>query len=167
MTSIFVFNLIRTERELQGWSQDQLSRKSKISLPMLQLIEARKANPSLKVLERLCNALQLKIQFAPTLSVTERLVVLMGVVQSSSRKRITLKPPLLRKWTQEAFREQKQSPKILDERIRDAFNGLLLAIYEYYPTFFKSLEITPPPIDEKTIKLKRIALPQVVEVLSS
>jgi transcriptional regulator with XRE-family HTH domain len=57
---IFAGNL-KSIRKKKGFSQEKLGFASNIDRTYVQLIEAKKANPSLKVIEKLADALEISL----------------------------------------------------------------------------------------------------------
>jgi transcriptional regulator with XRE-family HTH domain len=57
---VFAINL-RRKRKLIGLSQEQLGLESEIDRTYIQLLESAKANPSLKVMEKLSSVLNISI----------------------------------------------------------------------------------------------------------
>jgi|GEM_PF-4248047 len=165
---------IRASRELLGLSQVELSKQSGVSLPMIQLIEAQRANPSFEVLSKLLSALGLELDLHPTQTAKERLVEAFGLVTGSGPTIHRLNRDRLKLWIQQIIQEstanpsQKHVSEHVPERIQESFEGLSLAIFEYYPTFFRTLCLPEPGrITGRQIKLKRIALQTLIEVMNS
>ena len=56
-----MIGILKDQRLQLGMTQSELAHRSKISIPMIQLIESGKANPSLSVVGKLSDVLGLKI----------------------------------------------------------------------------------------------------------
>jgi len=52
---------LRRQRIAQGWSQEELARRAKISRVYLNNVETRKQDPRLSVVARLAHALKVKV----------------------------------------------------------------------------------------------------------
>jgi transcriptional regulator with XRE-family HTH domain len=160
-------NEVKTQRKLIGISQAKLAASSGVSLPMIQLIEAGKANPSLDLMEKLNQTLGLKLSLTYTHRRSETLLVHLGLIRkSSSMPMVKLSSENFSLWIQECQREMLAD---IDPKLEDAFAGVLLCIAEYFPTFAKKLHLHMDKmrIDGRTIKFKRIALPPIIEILNS
>jgi transcriptional regulator with XRE-family HTH domain len=160
-------NEVKIQRRLNGISQAKLAASSGVSLPMIQLIEAGKANPSLDLMEKLNQTLGLKLSLNHAHTRSEALLVHLGLIRKSSRMpKIKLSAENFSFWIKECQREMLTD---IDPRLKDAFAGVLLCIAEYFPTFAKKLHlhIEKMHIDGRTIKFKRIALPPIIEILNS
>lgn len=165
MNNELVFHQIRTFRELQGLTQQELARLSRVSVPMIQLIEGNKANPSIEVLSRVCGVLGIELSFKVQVDPREQVGLYFGLVVSETPARIRmLNSESLEQWLKMGKDRATEAP----ERVHEAWESVLLAIYEYYPSYFQRLEISPPKkVTGRIIKLKRIALERLVEVMNS
>ncbi|OFZ79470.1 MAG: hypothetical protein A2583_03465 [Bdellovibrionales bacterium RIFOXYD1_FULL_53_11] len=151
-----------------GISQQTLASDAGISLPTIQNIESGRANPCLKVLMAICSRLGLEMRTvaaaAPwdTLALCGAPISAKVPVRSLNRDSKTLVMALglccreLRESSDEAGSERK----------KEAIEGLLLAIYTHYPSFYKK-SIQPAGLihgffpfhpSGRVIKLKRQAL---------
>ena len=158
--------ILKRERKLRGLSQLALSKESSISLPMLQLIEAGKTNPSLETVRKLNQSLGLELSITPRFSPLEQFLAHLGLIQSeASTLTLKLNSEKLTLWIKEIQQDQgKENP-----RFEEAWTGFKLSMFEYFPSFAKRMRIDPikTSITGKVIKLKRIALPQLIEILKS
>jgi len=168
----FIFERIRTFRELQGLTQQELARKSRVSVPMIQLIEAKKANPSIEVLARIFKVLGIDFKFHNEMDPREQLALYFGLLTSKAVSQIrALNPERLSRWIAMVGRLEDAPPDYngrTDERTQEAWDAILLAIVEYYPSYFKSLGVARPiEVTGRVIKLKRMAVGPLVEVMNS
>ena len=168
MRSESPFTLVKATRELQGITQTELAKRSGVSRPMIQLIEAGLANPSLGILEKLSSVLKLQVEMKTRFSARAALGVFFGVLTSNrpTRPRVRrMSRAQLREWIILSCNENSTS-----DRVQDGWDALCLALREYYPTFFKSFENFPAgrqiPTDGRMIKLKRLILPMLVKVMN-
>ncbi len=174
MESKMLAHLFKNYRELHGFSQATLAQKSKVSLAMIQLIEANEANPSFEILEKLGKPLGLQIEIMPEQLFIEKLAQHFQLItHPASELDVILNKSLLKKWLEQSAIE---IPTLTEERLKDTFSAILLAIREYFPSFeneickeskqiktaFSQLEITG-----RLIKLKRLALPPLLKAVYS
>lgn len=144
----------------------KLAHESKVSLPTIQNIEAKNANPTIDVLEKLFFTLGLELILHPIQFDVEKAIAL-GVPLISSLKNFDVFKPSstilkqeVRKWHY-AFEGSS-----LSEREELAIVSFLVAIKDHYPTFYNDEIICPvfeKKIEEKrtlgkVIKLRRMSL---------
>ena len=173
---------LRSHRLRLGMTQSELSHLAGVSLPTLQILEGGRSNPSIETLTKLGEILGLSIELKASpcdwATLCELGLPLMKnskpKAQSNNwntrgRSQKTVLVKELLKALDEVVAEKANSE---NERKTDALSGLVLAIYEHYPSFFKKyLAKNPHAIDlirapcGRVIKLKRIALAKVSEYL--
>jgi transcriptional regulator with XRE-family HTH domain len=132
MEEKFLHSLIRSESLYQDLSQSELARKSKLSLPMIQLIEAGRTNPSITTVNQICKVLKIELKANACESKIERLLKKFGMITSVRKRRE--KPPSLKLFKSWIIEANQEINHVMDERLKDGFQGLLLAVYEYYPS---------------------------------
>jgi transcriptional regulator with XRE-family HTH domain len=156
-----------------GFSQVKLAHESKVSLPTIQNIEARKGNPTIDVLEKLLKALGMELILRPV-SFELNMAIILGVPLSSTLKINKSIPPTAALLKSEAVKwNYGFHNHSLLEREEDALIGFLMAVKDHYPTFYKN-EICFPIFEKKIkknklsariIKLRRIALEKMSKYL--
>lgn len=88
--------ILKQNRLQTKLTQSELAHLSGVSVPMVQLIEAGKGNPSLKVAEKLLSSLGMKlsVQFSPPLwSELEKFGFARGVSRSQEKAQRPIAPP--------------------------------------------------------------------------
>jgi transcriptional regulator with XRE-family HTH domain len=161
-----IVSQIKDERIKLGITQASLASQAKISLPALQQLEAGTSNPSLETLARVGRVLGLELQLKPLSCDWDRLCALGVPLTSEVRARFTPSEESLAREVRLALREP------LQERQSDALAGLLLALYEHFPSVFKrnfgksslAKRLIQNP-SGRVIKLKRLAVARVSEYL--
>lgn len=157
---------LKSLRTNLGFSQVKLAHESKVSLPTIQNIDAKKANPTIDVLEKLFLALGMEFKLQPIKFDLEKAITL-GVPLVSSLKKIEVHKPSSTMLKQEARKWiYALEEKTLNERDELAMIAFLVAIKDHYPTFYNeevTCHIFEKKIKEKKtsgkiIKLRRIAL---------
>ena len=133
-----------------GLTQFELAAQSGVSLPTIQNIEAGKANPSLDVLEKLLEALGLKLKIDyPEVDI--EMAIILGVpLSAKSGVKVSPTKELLkrevRKWT------YSFNHSTFTEREELAFVSFLWALKDHWPSFYTEIEC--PIFEEKISKLK-------------
>ena len=164
--------LVYQERRLKGWTQETLARKSGVSIPMIQLIEAGKTNASLNTVVQLAEVLDIECTLKAKGLLSERLAVFFGLISTSEiESRMFLNPASLLQLCENHSAELTQ----VDLRLKEAVEAILLCIVEYYPSFGKQILKNKVmkslyhqmKITGRIIKMKRIALPKLIEIMSS
>lgn len=170
-------SLVKTRRQAMGMSQGALAAASGVSMPMIQLIERGKSNPTVPVCRRILSALGLEIGIRSTFSWGD-LIAHGGPLFSDGktvrpigeRDSQTIKKALL----ESCLRlEQDRKDGILDPRKKEAVESVLLAYRLHYPSRYARLEKKSPLIRKfggfkitgRHIKLKRIALEYMKDYL--
>lgn len=169
VNSRFIFRDLKESRIRLGLTQVELAKRSRISLPMLQLIESGRANPSLRLVEKLSRVLGFEIDFKFKTRASEVLPVFFGILTSYNQRSMIerMNREGLIKWVKLLVTELENKSMMLDVRVKDASHAILLSICEYYPKFAAQNSIhRPSTITGKVIKLKRLALPRLMEVMS-
>jgi len=161
-----VSDRIKFYRQLMGYTQMELAYLSTISLPSIQNIESKKANPSLDTLERIFNILNIDVQLAIK-PVDWNMLSALGIpVTATVRlKHFILTSEKLIEFLKKACLSLKYT-KDVDDRKKEAIEATLVAIRDHYPTLFfnkikKSsllLEFCPTTLTGRHIKLRRQAL---------
>ncbi len=163
---------LKDRRKARGLTQSDLATQSGVSLPLIQIIESQRGNPTLEVISKLLKplGLNLTIQSPPT---DWGYLIKYGLPLTHERGDSIKSQP----WDLEKFAEQLKLgfAEVLtnqngSSRKKDALIGLLLAISEYYPKTTANLGLAPlaqkyKAIDGRHIKLKRIALARVQKYL--
>jgi transcriptional regulator with XRE-family HTH domain len=134
---------------------------------MLQLIEAGRANPSLGIIQKLNSALNLELSIRAKFSKAEVFLAHLGLLhRRAGISKLELGSQNLQLWVNAV-----QSENLLyeDPRLAEAFSGFCLCVCEYYPSLAKKLrfKIEEIKITGRIIKLKRMALPGLMEILKS
>lgn len=156
-------------------TQVELASMTHISLPTLQNIEGGKANPSLHTLEQIFSFFGLDLTFSQK-EIDWELLSFWGLplLQRSNVNRqlgsVREFTHLIKLACNSLLTDKDQSDY---KRKLDATQALLIAIQEHYPSTFRRYlekskvtnDILPKQIDERLIKLKRIALSFLSEKL--
>ena len=160
---------IKELRLALGYTQVDLAYLSKVSLPSIQNIEARKANPSWDTIEKILNVMGLELSTNVRGADWEELARLGVPITGEVDVKKTFKPSAekLIKNIKTACLELSYDKNISNyERKKEAVQALLLAVKHHYPSFFKAnisrsqlmLNFMSNNIDGRQIKLQRIAL---------
>ncbi len=164
-------SLLKLQREKLGLTQAQISQLSGVSLPTIQLIEAGRGNPSLRVLEPLLKSVGLKL--IPKRKDTEwDVLCYMGLPIGEPFKR------LHGSFTFERFAmaikhgclEMLESP---EPRRIEALTAMIFTIRKHFPKWFsRYLEKSPVvgelmgrKLDGRILKLSRAVLPSLARHL--
>lgn len=173
----YIPGLVRERRRAMGMSQGELAAVSGVSMPMIQLIESGKSNPTVPVCRKILRALGLEIAIRSTFT-WDDLAAHGGPLFSASkpirpaktRDSRTLQTTLLEACLQ---LEGDDKDGTLDPRKKEAVESMLLAYRLHYPSRYARLEKKSPLIRRfglfritgRHIKLKRIALEYMREYL--
>ena len=153
-----------------GLTQFELAVQSGVSLPTIQNIEAGKANPSLDIIDKLMEALglKLKIEF-PEINI--EIAAYLGVPLSrKSNLKMTASKDLLRREARKWALSFEYSN--FSEREKLAFSSFLCALKDHWPSFYN--EIKTPLFEEEiqkirknghAIKLRRISISNLSKYL--
>lgn len=162
---------LRVLRSQVGYSQVRLAQESGVSLPTIQNIEAKKANPTIDILEKIFLALGLKLTIAVPIFDVD-LAIALGVPLSGEG--VNLKKANKLSLAKESRRWiHLFSTNQLNERESEALAAFLMAIHDHYATFYTHA-LSCPIFDQKIkagrknprhIKLRRMALAQVSRYL--
>jgi len=168
-----IYRKISYLRKDLGLSQVGLAYHANVSLPTIQNIEAGKANPSLSVLQAITSVLGYAVRLEPAEPDWD-LLAKCGApfLEKKSSKGIQASPELLSGLLKKVC-HYLNTHKEAKQRMVEAVQGLLLAIYFHYPQFFrKSFKnsqavhlIFPKKITPRLLKLKRISLSNISEYL--
>ena len=167
--------LIWTLRRMHGYSQTHLATLSKTSLPTIQNIEAGRANPSLKTLQKIAQVLHCEIKIdskppnwdllawhgVPILTYTQNFIqtptskTLVKVISEACMAVLT----------------HKSEPD--QERKLEALQAVLIALKTHFPKFFEKklksvpsiTELYPKKLSGRLIRLKRYALQRLCDYL--
>lgn len=162
--------LLKSTRKALGMSQMRLARNSGISLPMIQLIETGKTNPSMRILEKLADCLFLRLDITGQAADWNVLVELGLPLQEEGLLKGNVNKNSLKKELIKACIELQAPNKVQDyERKKLCIESMILAMIDHYPSFFKKefgkvpavLKFNPKTISGKHIKLRRIALERI------
>jgi transcriptional regulator with XRE-family HTH domain len=167
---MYHLELVREYRLKLALTQTELSRLSGVSLPFIQNIESKRANPSIRTLEALFSSLGLKWKIGVSDPDWDYLawcgVPLQASVSSPSHFTFD---------SGKFSRALKHAAFYLSEnndfhREIDAIQATLIGIREHYPKFFnrhlKQLEKWIPKIPNgRLIKLRRIAIAGIGRML--
>jgi transcriptional regulator with XRE-family HTH domain len=161
-----ISNAIKVRRRVCGLTQSELASLSSVSLPLIQILEGHRGNPTLSVLERILGALEMDIVLTshqPDWDYLERF----GLTLLSPSKGRGLANAT---WDEQKFARELRSAvadvlasEQKDGRRKDALVGLMLALKEHYPKKAASLGLVPffrlcKKFDGRHIKLKRLSL---------
>ena len=161
--------LFRHRRQALGLTQMELAQSAGVALPTLQTLEAGRSNPSIDTLRNLGRVLGLNLEVRPKNCDWDRLVELGLPLASDLKKkrRGIATPDTLLHEVRLALLEP--APTVRHE---DALIGLLVALSEYYPTFFlkklgrnKKVTRLLQRVQGRHIKLKRLALHTIASYL--
>ncbi len=164
--------ILKERRQARGLTQSELAAQSGVSLPLIQIIEAQRGNPTLEVLGKILKALGLTLSiFSPPANwgylIQFGLPLTNEGAETKKRQR----------WDVDKFSENfkaaiseayEDGPG--NARKRDALVGMLLAISEYYPKKTEAMGLGPlarkyKSAEGRHIKLKRIALAELQKYL--
>jgi transcriptional regulator with XRE-family HTH domain len=165
--------LARRRREL-GLTQKALARRSRVSLATLQNVEADRANPSLRILRSLLDALELDLRATAEPSCWDALIGLglpLAAIGPNTRPpRGTDLPRLIR---QAARALERGGAAHDDGRAAEALEALLRAIRGHFPSVWRRCLRSTPHVARRTrgtpsarvIHLTRIARERLAEVV--
>lgn len=167
--------LIRMGRLRLCLSQTELARRTEISLPTLQNIESRKANPGFEMIVRLLEEVGLTFEVTPKKANWDFLIEC-GVPLLSDTPQPTTsiisKQNLVTAVLDACLELSTHSKDAETERKHDALVALIVAIKQHYPSFFKKnfnrslvQKYAPQVLSPRIIKLKRMALARVSQYL--
>lgn len=184
-----LLKILKKNRQDLGLTQVELSQRCHISVPNIQNIETDRGNPSLRTLESIASSLGLCLQFRVK-SANWDLLAYFGAplfsdhsVSSSLRKQAkysgelgTNETSALIQCLREAcFELVAGDPDQTTDRERklEAVQAMLLAIQTQFPSTFKKYclsskiisDLVPENITGRLIKLRRIALARLAEIL--
>ncbi|MCM0607107.1 MAG: helix-turn-helix domain-containing protein [Xanthomonadaceae bacterium] len=162
---------IREQRKSMKLSQSALSSLSGVSVPMIQLIESEKGNPSIKTLVMILDSLHMKLVCKEEKFNWDRfarhtaLLYEQGTVERAFCTEQTLVSCLIA--AGETLAKEK------DQRKKEALESTLLALELYYPDFYRQLLVESSALKKlcafsisgRHIKLKRIALERLKDYL--
>ena len=162
-------------RTLQGFTQSELSARSGVSLPAIQIIERGDGNPSAETLSRLSDALGLVLELRAK-NADWDLLALCGapLTQITPRPSIRASRRLLRDQVLLAAAELSIKSPIPDrERKMEALQAVLVALRDHYPAIFKSefskaelvQKLMPKDLSGRIVRLRRLALANLAEYL--
>jgi transcriptional regulator with XRE-family HTH domain len=170
--------IIRLRRKTMGLSQNELAHRSGVSLPTIQNIEMGKANPALATLEALLSALNLRINIE-TRPANWSLLAACGAPLFSTeaddhRPSRKVDAQTLLRSLGEAALELADVNEIPDRpRKLEAIQGLLVALRDHYPSFFRRhcapspviMRLLPKTTTGRLIRLRRLASDALAEYL--
>ncbi|MBI1860440.1 MAG: helix-turn-helix transcriptional regulator [Deltaproteobacteria bacterium] len=155
--------VLREARKERGLSQVQLAALSGVSLPTIQNIEANKTNPTLEILEKLAAPLGLAIRLE---SVTPGwdLLAACGVPILSRDKNSGY--PSAESLIRQLLLATRELSDEGETRKKEAIQATLLALRDYFPSFFSKYLSRSPLIQKqiptdlsgRVIRLRRIAI---------
>jgi transcriptional regulator with XRE-family HTH domain len=174
--------MIKSARERLGLSQSALAHAAGVSLPSIQNLEAGRANPGIKLLEPVFSVLGLTISVQAAPADWDQLAFCGVPLTSHARPRrapIMIRPTgsrLVQLLGLAASELSHVAPTAESTRKREAIAATLVAIQDYYPTFYRKhcarvpalrdlLPSDPARLDGRLIKLKRLALARISEYL--
>ncbi len=165
-------SVIRKTRLRLGMSQQELVQSSSVSLATLQNIESLRANPSIENLERILNALGLTLITKSVSYQWERLAFMGAALLVSEKQLESLQLPLS---ADQLLKEIRLASFDLEQntssRKKEAFQGLLLALHNHYPSLLKRIKskttqaYLPSKITGRLIKFRRISLERLSQYL--
>lgn len=153
-------------RQSLGLTQADVSRLSRVSLPLIQKLEYEEANPSWKTLEKIGNVLGFDITLSPK-KADWNLLISAGVPLHGYKEfngKITL--PALVMHVKNAWGQDN-----LDPRHREAIAAFVLAIKRHYPSvwrrYFHSIDYDDIPDVQagRLLKLSEMALDKLARIL--
>ena len=163
MNSIYAF--LKTSRLKAGLTQSELSYISGVSLPMIQLIEGGRGNPSIKTVEKILKPLGLRVdinQDEPNWDLLARCglpIHAAHVINLSPSKKLLLSQlPSALEYINEHLKTSEDMRKL------EAVEALLFTIKHDYPSLYDknlkqmkfSSKYTPQNPSGRHIKLRRI-----------
>lgn len=119
-----IYQEIYRLRKQKNWTQAELAKASKLSLPSIQLIESGKGNPAWETLIKIFKALDVSLSIE-----SKHKVNLNNYFQNPTMRSYKI---FLKSLHQEI---QKYNEKTLSVREIDIFISILTALYDHYPTW--------------------------------
>ncbi|MFK8137982.1 MAG: helix-turn-helix domain-containing protein [Bdellovibrionales bacterium] len=178
---IFSVNIeenLKKQRQILGLSQSSLAQLSGLSLASIQNMEAGKANLSISNLASLLEVLGFDLKLVRRQVEWEKLIsyglpiLPANPVEKQIGTDLSVLESLLVNACAEFIQRDGQKNPRKHLREREALESMMFAIKSHFPSFYKGLErykavldLTPEVITGKHIKLRRIALENLREVL--
>lgn len=153
-------------------SQAELSHLSGVSVPMIQLIESERGNPSIKTLTAILDVLHMKLECKADEFNWDRFVHHTGLLYEQS---VGFQKSLLstKSLINTLIDASENLSKDFDPRKKETLESTLLALRIYYPTLFNEIvnkysllkKLSEFKITGRHIKFKRIVLERLKDYL--
>lgn len=164
--------LIKTQRAALKLSQRDVSLASGISIPMIQLIESGRGNPSVKTLSAILAVLQLRLECKTEVFHWSIFAHHTGLLYEEPIP-ATRQKPTAETLQHTLISAAERLPSERDPRLLEVTEAALVTLRLHYPDFYADIlresaalrRIARFEIDGRHIKLKRIALTRFKDYL--